>query len=100
MVSHQRRRGHGRRGNGVRGIQETHLQQVHTIRLHAVDSLTDSLFYDWPGHFHRSKYAPLCCAYDIDRRYDFFDSSTLTTVEEEKKKQRGDGTRCSVGKRP
>ena len=77
-------------GSGV-GDDTTHLQQIHAIRLHAVYSLTNSLFYDWPGDFRRSKYTPLCCANDIDRGCDIFDildSSTLTTEKNEEAGER------------
>ena len=71
----------------------THLQQVHTLRLHAVDSLTDGLLYDLSGNFYRSKYAPLCCANDFDRRCDIADSSTLTTVKNGRGKKKMMGRR-------
>lgn len=97
---HQRK-DRGDRGNGVRNKGKTHLQQVHSVRLHAVDSLTYGFLYDWPGHFHRSKYTPLCRANDLDRSCDILDSSTLTTVKKKKKDgTRGEGENSSVRSDP
>ena len=71
-------------GNEVREVI-TYLQQVHTIRLHAVHPLTYGFFHDWSGHLRRSKYTPLCCPDDFDRRLDVFDGPTLSTIINEKK---------------
>jgi len=59
----------------------TYLQQIYAIRLHALHPLTYGLFHDWSGRHHRSKYAPFCCANDLDRRLEVFDSSALSTTE-------------------